>query len=352
MASPRKWFINGAKIILSATVIVAIAFAFVVLGPRGEVEEAEADLTWLGGSALKKSKQDRFITVLQKEGFSRPQPYDWNGNTIYFSHGESSGSPYDVARELQDAFVREGLNDQYYPFPPSATTLDLDSTDENLEEVAYATMATLDYFKGAMIPTKQTADHIAFNGVDVATDKEDLSSEELLEMFLTYPESEDMSGFIKNFRYIEIFRPQGSSRTEKIAIFGDGDFKLANHQPGGGPPGAGRGFEEELIPACPGCQRNSRISGLESQENFSIHTFNSTDNVENVLTFYRRVLLRRGWEPVEYIADLHRVQAEATMEGREEMTGTIEAYSKDNRMVFVHAYAEGPRETHVNIFTQ
>lgn len=351
MKPPRIWLINSAKVLLSVAVIVAIGFSFVILAPQGVVEEAEADVFWVGPGIGERSNQQKFLKVLEREGFSKPQPYDWNGNIIYFSHGEARGNPRTEAQKLQQAFVDEQLNEQHYPFPPSPDALE-EGTSATPEETAYATMATMDYFRGAMIPVSYTEDQVAFNGVDLASDKEKLDGAELMEMFLTFPEDRDGSELIQNFRYVELFRPEGASTTQKIAIFGDGDFKLENHQPGGGAHGTGRSLEEETIPVCPGCQRNSRFSGLESQENYAIYTFNSPDGMDNIIRFYQQALLRRGWRPADLLENTQALQAELMPTDADELMGEMRAFLKGEQMLFLHIYPGQEKGTYVNIFTQ
>ena len=337
---------NGAKIAACGAIIAAIAMGFVILTPQGDVDRADADIFWTGPSSLQTSKQDLFIDLLDDQGFSEPQPYDWNDNIVYFSHGQTDESPRQAAARLQEAFLREGINDNVFPVAPDPSAM-ADET-ATVDEKAYATLAAEEFFSGGMIPVVDTGDHVAFTSVEVAADGGNIDNLDELQWILAeLPEHVGAPSIFNNIRYVEVFRAEGQSQTQKIAVFGDEKVNLNLFQPGTG--GVGRQVDsDDRVPACIGCERNSRLSGMEDQSGFEMQSFNSPDTVDGVLAFYRRAMLTRGWE-MSSSADILGM-----VSGLQEMTqdreGDAAIFVRGNRIVHIHAYPADRGGTHVNIF--
>ena len=339
---------NGLKIALCGAVIAAIAVTFVVFGPQGEVEDAEADIFWFGPSSLQDSKHQRFVDLLDDQGFSEPQPYDWNGNILFFSHGETTESPRQVAARMQEAFLRDGINDRIFPVPPDPTALGDESA--TAAERAYAALAAEEFFTGGMIPIVDTGDHVAFTSVEVAAKGGNLDN--LDEMFVILgllPQHLGISSIFNNMRYVEIFRPEGSRKTQKIAVFGDEKVNFNRFQPGTGGAMPHRGADD-TVPSCPGCERTSRFSGMESQDGFEMQSFDSPDTVDGVLAFYTRAMLVRGWElssGADVTRFLDHFYPPSVMEER---TGDVAVFARGSEVVHVHAYPAARGGAQVNVF--
>lgn len=340
---------NGIKIAVCGAVICALAMGFVVLTPDGEVESADADIFWTGSSLLQDSKQDRFVDLLDDQGFSEPRAYDWNGNVVYFAQGQSTDSPRQVAAQLQEAFLRQGINDNALPLPPDPEALGDESADA--AEKAYAVLAMQEFFSGGMMPVVDTGDQVAFTSVEVAAEGGNVETlDELLMLQQALHErGYGNSALFKNFRYVEAFRPQNSRKTQKIAIFGDENTNFMNFLPGAGGEVDHRS-KEDVVPACPGCDRVSRLSGLESEEAFEMASYNSPDTVGGVLDFYQRALLVRGWEVSSGVDVVDNVAGLQMPYNPNATGGDMKVFRRGNHAVHVHAYRGDRGSTHVNVF--
>lgn len=344
-----------AKIAGCTAVITGIAFAFVVLGPEGAVERVGADIFWGGG--IEDNTHEQFLEVLQQEGFSDPQPYDYNGNIMYFAQGETTEAPRDAARRLQEALVREGVNDQVYPVPARPDVADgvlmeqvSDPDEIDEREVAYSTIAGMEYFSGGLIPIIDTGDKVAMSGVDVTVSDElqneyDLNDFPALMAELQARSGTDATEIIDNIRYIEVFRPERSATTQKVAIFGDGDIDLSNFAPGAGsaPPGG------EVIPPCPDCRRNTSFAGLQDQSDYQMQTYNSPSAPGTVMAFYERTLAERGWQMSTGAALAQQIRGTTAPAGAADNLGETNTFVRDGHTVQIQVYNAGG-ETHVNVF--
>lgn len=338
---------NGAKITLCGAIIAAIGFAFVILTPQGEIDEADADIFWFGPGSLQDSKHERFVDMLDDQGFSEPQPYEWNGNMVYFSHGQTSESPREVSSRLQEALVREGINDRSYPIPADPNVFQ-DPSASRLQ-LAYSALAMEEYFSGGMVPIIDTGDYVALNGLEAAVEGGNVQHlGELRELMWSAP-TVDAAMLFNNIRYVEAFRPRGSRTTHKIAIFGDENMDLRQFQPGGGGFNVHRSAED-AVPACPGCQRVSQFSGLESQAGSEIETYDSPDTTDGVISFYHRALLARGWRVSETMQEVQQMRAMHGPYRPDEHYGEMVAFERGEDTVHIHAYPADGAGTSVNIF--
>ncbi|MFO7962429.1 MAG: hypothetical protein R6U50_00765, partial [Desulfobacterales bacterium] len=93
---------------------------FIVLSDDGEVSEAQADVSNLHPQAV--LQHGNFSRVMEEAGLE-PQPHDYNGNLVYFAHGESRMRPDELADYFQRKFVQAGINSRMYD---SAYLTDLD----------------------------------------------------------------------------------------------------------------------------------------------------------------------------------------------------------------------------------
>lgn len=346
--------VTGAKLAVCGAVIAAIAFAFVVLTPAGEVDSAGADVFWIGPGA-EKSNQQRFVEMLQEEEFSEPQPYDYNGNTVYFARGQTRETPGEVAERVQQALVRKGLNERVYPVVADPTAIATAIDDEQIDrgELTYSTLAGQEFLTGGMIPIVDTGDYVALSGIETTIgdgwlqqeyDLEELPA--LIAQMQSYPGG-DLADMVDNIRYIEAFRPRGSSTTRKVAVFGDGDLQMRNFAPAAG---GQQQRNEQSVPACPGCSRNTSFSGMGSQEDYQMQSYDSPASPDGVIDFYERAMAERGWEKSTGAGLVDRMRARRAPAGADDTTGLMRTFVRGGDMVQIHAYRGGDGTTHVNVF--
>ena len=345
---------NGVKLAVCGTVVAAIGFAFIVLTPDGSVEEADADLFWTSPGDFS-TNQEKFIDVLEDQGFSEPEPYEWNDNIVYFSHGETDEAPREVSERVQRALVDVGLNEQMYPVPPNPNSIEhaYENDRPDKEQIVYASIAAQDFVDGGMIPMIDTGDKVALSGIDTALqhgeiqDKYDLDDLPAFMAMMSSYGGDDMADLIENVRYVEAFRPHGSSRTQKVAMFGEEDLNLRNFTPGGGSADVG----DDLIPACPGCERNTNFAGAESQQQYRMQSYNTSHAAESVVDFYRRAMVERGWELSTGIGLVEQFRADRAPSDADDMYGEMLTFVHDSGDIAqIHVYEGDNRQTQVNVF--
>ena len=358
MKLSMKLFWNGLKLAGCGAIIASVAFAFAVYYPDGSVGQAEADIFWLGPASLQDSKQKQFVDFLDDQGFSDPQPYSYNGNTLYFSHSQTTDSPGNASRQLQRALVESGINQHTYPRPPDPTVVQdvdpnsADLSQEQREQVAYSAMGATDFFSGGLVPVIDTPDHITMTGVELLTQEKGATDLADILVSIWGAEIEHPSTLFNNFRTIEIFQPQGSSTTQQIAIFGDGDVDFNSFAPGGGLYDR---VAPQLndVPPCSGCERNTEFAGLESQSDYAMTTYNTRESVADVLRFYDRAMPMRGWQAS---TGLQLVQAMRSNAPRSydapDQYADMRTFARGNSTVHIHVEPASGPGTLVNIFSQ
>ena len=276
------------KVGLTLAAIAFIAGLFAVAGD-GEVSTASADI-YVMGSGKPPSKQEKFVDTLVDYGLSEPRTYDWNGNAVFFSQGETRKSPEEVQYDLQDAFVRNGVNKYFHPRPVDP------GSAQTSEEVEAEMHAGEDYLTGGLVPLKTTRDHIVMNGVQSSGKERNLT--ELLKKMAwskahagRYLEPEQM---MANFRYVEAYRKPGQKRTTITAAFSEEALDLNRFKPSAAnyTPNA-----DQEIPPCVGCKRITRFAGTGAESDKRTILFESPNEPKDELQFYRAALQDRGWKP-------------------------------------------------------
>ena len=278
------------KLGLTGAIIAAIAFAFVVFdNPRGDIQEAEADL-W-DVFVRNHTKHERFLRTLEREGMSAPRQYDYNGNQVYFSYQTTRESPQEVLLRYQEALNREGVNDAFFRGAP---TEGQDPREiENPEDVILGVHGMEAFFSGSLVPAYTVHNSMAMVGVETKGGAENFL-DVLVESRGGSVAPEDL---ISSFRYIDAFRQDGSLETHVTAVWTDEDFDLRKHRLGDR-YGSGTVHPIELeIPVCIGCERVARLSGTGAEAN--LHSFLWRTRLPDfeVLSFYDRYMGEYGWEP-------------------------------------------------------
>ncbi len=349
--------LSTLKLGAAGALIAAVAFAFAVYHPDGSVGEADADIFWLGPASLQDSKQQKFIDFLDDQGFSEPQPYSYNGNTLFFSHNQTTDAPRDAAAKLQRSLVQSGINQHAYHRPPDPTIIQNFNdhhdpiNDREREQIAYSAMGATDFFSGGLVPVKDTGTHIAFNGVELLTQEKGATDLHETLMAIWGSETQQLTGIFNNFRSIEIFQPEGSSTTHKIAVFGDGDVEFENFAPGGGSYG-GIAPQLEDIPPCPGCERNNEFAGLQSQADYATATYNTRASAPDVVEFYRRAMPLRGWERAMSLDIVQSIrQSNGLSWDDPDSHSDMLTYTRAGQTVHIHIEPASGPGTMVNIFS-
>ena len=345
------------KLAIAGATIAAIAFAVAIYYPDGSVGQADADVFWLGPASLQDSKQQRFVDFLDDQGFSEPQPYSYNGNTLFFSHQQTDDSPRDAVSQLQKALVEADINQYSYPRPPDPSVLqNHDPNDthipvEDQQRVAYSAMGASDFFSGGLVPTKDTGDHIALTGVELLTQEKGATDLHETLMSIWNADTDNPTSLFNNFRSMEVFRPQGSSTTQMIAIFGDGDVDFHKFAPGGGAYSA-TAPQLRDIPPCPGCERNNEFAGLQDQADYATVTYNTRSSMSDVVAFYERAMPIRGWNRALGLDIVHAIRASNNPGFDDPVLGVdMLTYSRAGQTVHIHIEPASGPGTLVNIFS-
>ncbi len=272
------------KIAAAALVIVGIAVAVVVTGPDGKVADSQADIYDLGLGFGRPGIQKRFGKALEQLGHDKPQAYDLDGNTIYFSVNYVDARPREVMRRYQEEFTLQGVNDRAYD------DLDPDQADERLFTA----------LSGGVVPQVISDDYITMGGMTM--NGRATTPEEVIEQYNpTYDESQMFRGH----RWVEMFWEPARHKTTVLASWSDDHFDYAKMVPGK----ANKGLSVDRdVPACPGCTRVNRMRDLDHKRLYSSNIFVSTDSPKQLLQFYHRAMSARGWKRRRSNAPLHQVQ--------------------------------------------
>lgn len=334
---------TGLKLGACGALIVAIGAAMLVASPQG-VPEAEADIAWL--SLVHRSGQERFVEALESAGLDNARAYDWNGNLIYFAFDETDEPPLDVSLRLQAEMVKAGLNERVYTYPVDPMSV---LEEESPAEVkAEFLEASIDFFRGGLVPVKETDGYISLNGVELHREIETL--EDVIGVAMELADDEEaVQKAVKATRFVEAFRTPENPRTQVVAVYSQDNVDLTKFRPDA--PGVTLlGEVDDGIPACPGCVRSSRVAGTGAEKDYLMLSFDTPAGRKATLDFYEKAMAARGWE-LQPSAMMIEGLIDASVIHDEDIQGEIATFARGELMVHVHVYdAEGGRGSAVSIF--
>src|SRR5690554_6033898 len=305
MTIQKQALLKGFIKTTGAVAIIA-AIATVILTAKSphelSIAEADADISW-GGILPEKSNQQRFITTLMEEGFAKPRSYDWNGNKFFFSMMETSESPTEVAARLQDGFVRNKINKKKYlttaqPLPAGGK----DITQDQIPSAMKSFEQWEEFFTGGVIPVDVSANHVTMSGSQTKNNAKDAA-----DMFINVAETGSLESSIKSMRFIEAWKPEGSTKTTVTATWSDENLSFDKWQQ----RGEGLDFSVDAeIPACIGCQREMRFAGEDKESGYAQTVYSGHNTVEATNRFYKQALGNRGWQPTESAEVMDELRAQ------------------------------------------
>ena len=319
------------KIIVAGATIFAIGLGMVVLQPEVDEPVSTADADIAAFTFGPKSQQQMFIDTLKQEGMEEPRAYDHNGNKMFFSTTTTTETPRQVLERFQRGFVENGLNRTVHLRPWGELEMDkfiqAQKTSDTVELKRQATqnetrMLQMNDFVGGMMPVMVDDSRVIMTGATTENRADDWMDyfKELTTKRAETPRGErhDPSKAIDAMRYLEAFRE--GSKTRIIAVWSDEDYeagKLAD-------------IGEDLnvnpdLPSCPGCKRLYNIEG-ETESDYSTAAYSASGHsVDQVVSFYDRVLVSKGWRlsPTAHVLD---AAESAGMKRRTE--GTLLQYNR------------------------
>ena len=311
------------KIAAAVLVILSIGTAVVVWGPEGRVSDSQADIVDLGFGPPAIHK--RFGKALDRLGHDKPQAYDLNGNTVYFSVNYLDESPRDVMRKYQDEFRLQGVNDRAYY-----------DTDSKLAEERLFTALS-----GGVVPQMVSDRYVTMGGMTMNE-----RADEPLEVISQYRPGLDESEMFRGHRWVEMFWQPGRGQTTVLASWSDDEFDYAKMVPGLNRQGLS---VDPLVPACPGCQRVNRFRDLDRERLHESNIFVTSADARPTQQFYHRAMKARGWTRREANSPLSGVQDMVSFKGSETtVLSFLREEANDDRILTIMIYPMGESQTAVH----
>ncbi len=286
----RKSLIATLKLAACGLVIFCIGALVLVLSPEADVPDAQADLVDLIPASLLEHQD--FHRVMVESGFD-PQPYDHNGNLVFFAAGESEMAPTELMRYLQQKLHRAGINSAVYDQPVLGDPRALHGAQNDFLESSFADTLGGPMGKallnGEVVPLQVQPDRIMMGGI-VPRQKFD-DHEEMHAYLAANPRVfTDFDEYVDTFRYIDI-QAESNGGSTVTANWADSNFDPRRvHDP--------RAVDVRLdleVPACIGCTRLNRFDSLEGRP-FTFNQFETAAPDDTIHDFYTQVMADRGWE--------------------------------------------------------
>ena len=309
------------KLTACGATIAAIAFAIVSLSPDGDVRSSDADVLDIGF----KSRTQIFTETLKRLGHSDPEPYDLNGNVVYFSSTHADGSPLEIMARYQREFTGQGYNRKTYGVPTSD-----EGTQDDIQE---------GLLLGALVPIQVSEHHVIMASGSIRGEPrtpDELSGADA-------PASpEDFADLVTGHKWVEIMRTDDhDNRSLVISSWGDG-VNPRTMVPGNRETDANTNPEH---PACPGCTRAVGFDSLSGEKLYRQTAYTGGGSVETVATFYLDVLQRRGWTLTETSRAYEKVRRNVSFPGDE---ATLLQFTRRDETLMLLIYPDG-RSTGVQL---
>jgi hypothetical protein len=313
------------KIAVALLVIGGIGTAVVVWGPGGEVRDSQADIVDLGFGPPAVHK--RFGKTLERMGHDKPQVFDLNGNTIYFSTNYFDERPRQVMNRYQEELALQGVNDRpYYQASP-------DDSDQRL----------FTGLSGGVVPQMVSDDYITMGGMTMKG-----GADEPLEVIRQYRPDLDESQLFSGHRWVEMFWEPAHGRTTVLASWSDDKFDYAKMVPGQSADGQDLSVDA-LVPSCPGCRRVNRLRDLDADRLYESNIFTSTAGPRQIQQFYHRAMSARGWTRRKSNSSLSGVQKTVSFEGSDTTVLSFHREgANDHRILTILIYPIGQDQTAVH----
>lgn len=310
------------KLLFCGAIIAMIGGLVLVLSPTAEVQDAQADLFDIVPSDLLQHRN--FHRVMLDAGLE-PEPYDHNGNLIYFAAGESEMSPRELMGHLQNALRQAGVNSENYLEPMFGTSMP-NSEEELFEFLMSDSIGHMGpaMLLGEVVPLHVMDDHVSMAGI---VPPQSFSDKE--EMMAFYAENhhlrENFDNFISSYRYIDISSNPGGGSTI-TANWADGNFDPARVRD----PSAVNVRPDLEVPPCIGCNRLNRFAALEGNR-YVMNQFETTSPGFAVRDFYIEAMNNRGWELSK--GDQIILQLEEMVPELQAIDGALLQFERDGEFV-------------------
>jgi hypothetical protein len=313
------------KIMGAAGIVAAMAFGFSWIGQGdGFVSEAGADI--VTSTFAPKTEQAKFVDSLRESGFSKPRMYDYDGNTVFFSTKTTRKSPLLAARELQETFYKNGVNERTYNGLPKLDIREEEKHDKEAFEEVLASHRQL--FDGQMVPVMWTDDEVRMGGLEMEGEPE---SHEILEAFAR---GRNILEGVKRIRYVDAFRSSPTGKTTMTATWSDDDLDFRKFASAGAPGTS----VDRTVPACPGCNRVRRFGGTEREASYVENVYEGRRSPDQMRMFYRKALAKRGWK----LSDSSKLIQEMERQGFKQVDkdAQFDAYARGKTFLHVLTYRD------------
>lgn len=265
----NKLVLSGKLAACGAT-IFAIGFALLTFGPKGEVQESQADV-W-DFAIFERTSTAKFATSLERLGHEPPRAYDVNGNKVFFSvRSVERKRPLELVEEYQRTFVEEGLNTEQYGRPTKGG------------EFAKRLMG------GQIVPITMTRDKVVMGGGVVQGSPQSVQEWEDLK---ADTKTRNINEVFRGYRHITAEWDSDAKRTMVTASWSDEDFDMRRIS--GASPNP-QDVDPD-IPVCIGCKRAIAWETEKGDIPSKTAVFMAPLDSRNVADFYKKAMAEKGWK--------------------------------------------------------
>lgn len=299
--------INLAKMTVAGAIVATIAFGFGVFDETASVPASNADIFAM--DFADRTSTEKFVASLEELGHNRPEVYNLNGNTVFFSSAFHEQEPRAVMEKYQREFHEQGLNPELF----------LEVNDANSDRMMKTALS------GGVVPMMISEDNILLGGVVSVGDTR--TEEDLVRNFEANKGKAPWKLFDAH-RYVEINRDGG--RTLVTSSWSDKGFDYEKMIPGSRAAGANT---DPDVPACPGCVRLTSFSD-EGEGHYRNNVYFGVSDVRSQADFYDQAMRARGWEQTETSRVMGTMSQYVEFDGQD---GIMREYIRDGEMMQVMA---------------
>lgn len=275
------------KLLLAGATVFGIGSLLVVRGINGDIAEAEADIsTFTTTQAL---YDGNYGKVVESSGL-KPRPYEMNGNQVFFAVGYVKESPQDVLEFYQEKFVEAGINERKFMEVPEGkfnrTIGDLANKPRLSEDELAYNRALL---TGGVVPISERPGYVAMGGMV----PKGAYNNDLDEIIADWSANEgDVDRPMGGFRFIDAQQWPNQIGSRVTSVWADEGFDAAKMND----PAKNAGPPVLETPVCIGCAVGMQMRSLDKSERYRIGHFYATRGKSDVVSFYDKAMLGRGFE--------------------------------------------------------
>ena len=282
---------------VAAVLAINATILMVLVGDEEDVTEpqqAHADIADF--MSQKVFASPKTSDVVESSGMT-PQPFNLNGNKLYYAVGKTPLSPRQILDHYQTEFVASGVNSKKWLEQPQQKMRDNPDKFEELATESHEMIGAMN--DGEVVPYLVSDDYVSMGGPI-------LTGNSFKEIYDEWGDTvfADTNTVWKGWRFIEAERTEkGYTRVTSFWADEDFDFKKFKN-----PSNAKLGLNP-AVPACPGCELVMRSRGEEDNA-VALEQWHSQQDTDTVMRYYIDAMKSRGWELADTTQVMNYVASE------------------------------------------